>query len=197
MKRSSPAPCDSWTQWHGQSPRYLPRSDGPGRRRHGSARPMRRLRSASNSSHCRWMSAASSGVIRWSGARGRKLNRSTWRRVRSMNARASATVMVAVLLENPITLESGIGSPLRVRTLGEVHPFEWTLRNTHVVCKQILALGVHGPSGRWGNRKGLYEPFEITPHNGVAASRGDGCAPRQRSESVIRFHFGPECYETG
>src|SRR5579863_3210997 len=66
--------------------------------------------SASSSSHCRRIAAASSGAITSPGACGRASNLSSWRRVRSMNARPSAKVMVAVFSENPRTVERVINT---------------------------------------------------------------------------------------
>ena len=69
--------------------------------------------SASNSSHCWRIPAASSGERASAGECGKALNLSSWRRVRSMNARPSAKVMVAVVSEKPRTVERDITtSPL-------------------------------------------------------------------------------------
>jgi hypothetical protein len=64
--------------------------------------------SASNSSHCRRIAAPSSGEILSPGAWGKRSNRSSWRRVRSMNARPSRKVIVAVVSAKPRTAESDI-----------------------------------------------------------------------------------------
>ncbi len=66
--------------------------------------------SASNSSHCWRIAAASSGEMVSPGACGRASNLSSWRRVRSMNSKPSANVMVAVVSEKPRTVERDINT---------------------------------------------------------------------------------------
>jgi len=64
--------------------------------------------SASTLSHMRRIAAASSGAIDSPGACGMASNRSSWRRVRSMNDKPSAKVIVPVGSEKPITQGAGI-----------------------------------------------------------------------------------------
>jgi hypothetical protein len=98
--------------------------------------------SASSSTHCRRMSAASSGAIDWSGACGKASNRSSWRRVRSMNARPWAKVIVPVGSDKPMTDGAGI-NPLLFANEWQVSVRTNTTGNTRH-GQSDLRRGKHG-----------------------------------------------------
>ena len=101
--------------------------------------------SASSSSHCRRIVATSSGAITSPGACGRASNLSSWRRVRSMNTRPWANVIVPVVSENVTTLDAGMNLSALVSTVSRsLNP------------AQITGSGVFPqPDLRWQGRQKL------------------------------------------